>query len=199
AKLSERALELLALPKDGVPRFLLDIGIVYLHFFGCGSGLSGETLSENGHQWIGLDISQSMLSVALEREVEGDLLLTDMGQEKSAHLYVCFSVTLGGFAACNGVENVSSNSKRVGSGMSAGEEDSPSTSSKCSSKKLKLHSKVDCFVVDHAKVPRKLRSGHRVICRVDRVVEYMNFELPKKLDLHLCHGISASTSKALPV
>ncbi|KAF9626062.1 hypothetical protein IFM89_030730 [Coptis chinensis] len=72
AKLSERALELLALPEDGVPRFLLDIG--------CGSGLSGETLSENGHQWIGLDISQSMLSVALEREVEGDLLLTDMGQ-----------------------------------------------------------------------------------------------------------------------
>ncbi|KAF5726411.1 S-adenosyl-L-methionine-dependent methyltransferases superfamily protein isoform 1 [Tripterygium wilfordii] len=72
AKLSERALELLALPDDGVPRLLLDIG--------CGSGLSGETLSENGHQWIGLDISQSMLDVALEREVEGDLLLSDMGQ-----------------------------------------------------------------------------------------------------------------------
>ncbi|KAF5461720.1 hypothetical protein F2P56_017795 [Juglans regia] len=72
AKLSERALELLALPDDGVPRLLLDIG--------CGSGLSGETLSENGHQWFGLDISQSMLDVALEREVEGDLLLSDMGQ-----------------------------------------------------------------------------------------------------------------------
>lgn len=71
AKLSERALELLALPDDGVPRLLLDIG--------CGSGLSGETLSENGHQWIGLDISQSMLSVALEREAEGDLILGDMG------------------------------------------------------------------------------------------------------------------------
>ncbi|KAG2692059.1 hypothetical protein I3760_08G034700 [Carya illinoinensis] len=72
AKLSERALELLALPDDGLPRLLLDIG--------CGSGLSGETLSENGHQWFGLDISQSMLDVALEREVEGDLLLGDMGQ-----------------------------------------------------------------------------------------------------------------------
>ncbi|VVB16129.1 unnamed protein product [Arabis nemorensis] len=72
AKLSERALELLALPDDGVPRFLLDIG--------CGSGLSGETLSENGHHWIGLDISASMLNVAVEREVEGDLLLGDMGQ-----------------------------------------------------------------------------------------------------------------------
>ncbi|OVA11751.1 Methyltransferase type 11 [Macleaya cordata] len=72
AKLSERALELLALPNDDMPRLLLDIG--------CGSGLSGETLSENGHHWIGLDISQSMLNVALEREVEGDLLLSDMGQ-----------------------------------------------------------------------------------------------------------------------
>ncbi|KAK4835268.1 hypothetical protein QYF36_007682 [Acer negundo] len=72
AKLSERALELLALPDDGVPRLLLDIG--------CGSGLSGETLSENGHQWIGLDISPSMLDIALEREAEGDLLLKDMGQ-----------------------------------------------------------------------------------------------------------------------
>ncbi|XP_074269162.1 18S rRNA (guanine-N(7))-methyltransferase RID2-like isoform X2 [Silene latifolia] len=72
AKLTERALELLALPNDGVPRLLLDIG--------CGSGLSGETLSENGHQWIGLDISQAMLDVAVEREVEGDLFLADMGQ-----------------------------------------------------------------------------------------------------------------------
>ncbi|XP_007014334.2 PREDICTED: probable 18S rRNA (guanine-N(7))-methyltransferase [Theobroma cacao] len=71
-KLSERALELLALPDDGVPRLLLDIG--------CGSGLSGETITENGHQWVGLDISQSMLNVALEKEVEGDLLLGDMGQ-----------------------------------------------------------------------------------------------------------------------
>ncbi|KAM1305291.1 hypothetical protein ACFX13_023020 [Malus domestica] len=72
SELSHRALELLALPDDGVPRLLLDIG--------CGSGLSGDTLSESGHQWIGLDISQSMLDVALENEVEGDLLLGDMGQ-----------------------------------------------------------------------------------------------------------------------
>ncbi|XP_061989621.1 18S rRNA (guanine-N(7))-methyltransferase RID2 [Rosa rugosa] len=72
SELSERALELLALPEDDAPRLLLDIG--------CGSGLSGETLSESGHQWIGLDISQSMLDVALENEVKGDLLLADMGQ-----------------------------------------------------------------------------------------------------------------------
>ncbi|XP_019197762.1 PREDICTED: probable 18S rRNA (guanine-N(7))-methyltransferase [Ipomoea nil] len=72
AKLSERALELLALPDDGVPRLLLDIG--------CGSGLSGETITEAGHQWIGWDISESMLDIAVEREVEGDLILGDMGQ-----------------------------------------------------------------------------------------------------------------------
>ncbi|CAN6817790.1 hypothetical protein Bca4012_007183 [Brassica carinata] len=78
ARLSERALKLLALPEDDVPRFLLDIG--------CGFGLSGETISENGHQWIGLDISASLLNVAVEREVEGDLLLGDMGQ-------VCMSIT----------------------------------------------------------------------------------------------------------
>ena len=28
---------------------------------GCGSGLSGETLSEAGHYWVGLDISPAML------------------------------------------------------------------------------------------------------------------------------------------
>ncbi|KAL8547826.1 hypothetical protein ACS0TY_007237 [Phlomoides rotata] len=72
ARLSERALELLVLPDDDVPRLLLDIG--------CGSGLSGQTLTENGHQWIGLDISESMLNIALEHEVEGDLILSDMGQ-----------------------------------------------------------------------------------------------------------------------
>ncbi|KAF8116962.1 hypothetical protein N665_0013s0021 [Sinapis alba] len=80
-RLSERALELLALPEDDVPGFLLDI----------------ETISENWHQWIGFDISASMLTtfidianVVVEREVEGDLLLGDMGQwlcnaDKSSH------------------------------------------------------------------------------------------------------------------
>jgi len=50
---------------------LLDIG--------CGSGLSGETLTEEGHVWVGMDISDAMLGVAREREVEGDLALHDMG------------------------------------------------------------------------------------------------------------------------
>ncbi|EJD02460.1 williams-Beuren syndrome critical region protein 22 [Fomitiporia mediterranea MF3/22] len=66
-----RALELLNLP-EGEPKFLLDIG--------CGSGLSGEILDEEGHIWVGVDIAPSMLEVALEREVEGDLFLHDIGQ-----------------------------------------------------------------------------------------------------------------------
>jgi len=69
-QLTQRALELLALPDDG-PKILLDLG--------CGSGLSGEELTESGHTWIGFDISQAMLEVASDREVEGDLCLHDMG------------------------------------------------------------------------------------------------------------------------
>jgi len=57
----QRALELLALPQDGTPRLLLDIG--------CGSGLSGEALTGEGHSWVGTDISPAMLDVAREREV----------------------------------------------------------------------------------------------------------------------------------
>ncbi|OJT06126.1 18S rRNA (guanine(1575)-N(7))-methyltransferase [Trametes pubescens] len=71
ADMTYRALELLNLPPDE-PAFLLDIG--------CGSGLSGEILDEEGHVWVGCDIAPSMLEVALEREVEGDLFLQDIGQ-----------------------------------------------------------------------------------------------------------------------
>lgn len=76
--MTERCIELLNLPaypddpETPLPAMLLDIG--------CGSGLSGELLSEYGHHWVGLDISPSMLEVALERDVEGDLFLHDIGQ-----------------------------------------------------------------------------------------------------------------------
>ncbi|EGD83075.1 methyltransferase WBSCR22 [Salpingoeca rosetta] len=70
-ELTERCLELLALPED-TPGFLLDIG--------CGSGLSGETISDHGHHWVGFDISGDMLEVAAERECGGDLIHQDMGQ-----------------------------------------------------------------------------------------------------------------------
>lgn len=69
-QMCERAIELLALPEDE-SCLILDIG--------CGSGLSGNTLEEAGHTWIGIDISSAMLDVAVDREVEGDLVLGDMG------------------------------------------------------------------------------------------------------------------------
>lgn len=69
SQLSERALEILQLPDQ--PCFVLDIG--------CGSGLSGESITEQGHYWVGMDISSHMLDVAVDREVEGDLILGDMG------------------------------------------------------------------------------------------------------------------------
>ncbi|KAI9641014.1 18S rRNA (guanine1575-N7)-methyltransferase [Ciborinia camelliae] len=75
ASMTNRALELLDLT---TPSLLLDIG--------CGSGLSGEILTavpedEGGpHIWVGMDISASMLDIALQRDVEGDLMLSDIGQ-----------------------------------------------------------------------------------------------------------------------
>lgn len=69
-KMAERALQLCMLPDR--PCLLLDIG--------CGSGISGEAISDAGHAWIGYDISKSMLGIAVKREVEGDLVLSDAGQ-----------------------------------------------------------------------------------------------------------------------
>lgn len=71
SEMSDRALELLALPDD-VPCYLLDLG--------CGSGLSGECIEEQGHFWVGMDIAPAMLGIAQERETEGDLLLADLGE-----------------------------------------------------------------------------------------------------------------------
>ncbi|XP_017789434.1 PREDICTED: probable 18S rRNA (guanine-N(7))-methyltransferase [Habropoda laboriosa] len=70
-QMCRRAIELLLLPEDRT-FLLLDIG--------CGSGLSGNVIEEYGHIWTGVDISWAMLGIALEREVDGDLILGDMGQ-----------------------------------------------------------------------------------------------------------------------
>lgn len=69
-EMCERAIELLALPDDQTC-LILDIG--------CGSGLSGQAIEEAGHMWIGTDISPAMLDVAVDREVEGGLVMSDMG------------------------------------------------------------------------------------------------------------------------
>ncbi|KAL1123226.1 hypothetical protein AAG570_002313 [Ranatra chinensis] len=70
-QMAERAMELLCLPEDE-PCYLLDLG--------CGSGLSGSVLEDQGHVWAGVDISKAMLDVALDREVEGGLVMGDLGQ-----------------------------------------------------------------------------------------------------------------------
>lgn len=57
-EITTRAVELLNLNPNSPPALLLDVG--------CGSGLSGQVLSEHGHSWIGMDISPSMLMVAQE-------------------------------------------------------------------------------------------------------------------------------------
>uniref|UniRef100_A0A8C2ZX92 BUD23 rRNA methyltransferase and ribosome maturation factor n=1 Tax=Cyclopterus lumpus TaxID=8103 RepID=A0A8C2ZX92_CYCLU len=88
-QMSERAVELLSLP-EGQPCFLLDVG--------CGSGLSGDYLSEEGHYWVGVDISTAMLDVALDREVEGDLLVGDMGHGMPFR-YLCSAVALPYFSS----------------------------------------------------------------------------------------------------
>lgn len=64
-------MQLLAIP-EGKSLYMLDIG--------CGSGVSGHVLEENGHEWVGIDISQAMLDVAVDREVEGDVYRGDIGQ-----------------------------------------------------------------------------------------------------------------------
>lgn len=73
--MAHRALDLLDLKG---PSLILDVG--------CGSGLSGEILSSvepadgGPHTWVGMDVSPSMLDIALQRDVEGDLMLADIGQ-----------------------------------------------------------------------------------------------------------------------
>lgn len=57
--MATRAMELLSLPADdSVPRLILDLG--------CGSGISSQVISQAGHNWIGMDISEAMVRVAKE-------------------------------------------------------------------------------------------------------------------------------------
>lgn len=69
--MTERCIQILAIPEEKTP-LILDIG--------CGSGLSGEVLTQYGYYWIGMDISKSMLEIANDNGCEGNLLHADMGQ-----------------------------------------------------------------------------------------------------------------------
>ncbi|KAJ8905187.1 hypothetical protein NDN08_001696 [Rhodosorus marinus] len=71
-QLADRCLQLLQF-EEGEERYLLDIG--------CGTGLSGDVLTDKGHVWVGLDISGPMLHVATARDVEGDLVERDAGED----------------------------------------------------------------------------------------------------------------------
>jgi trans-aconitate methyltransferase len=66
SQMSERAVELLGLPEDE-SCLIVDLG--------CGSGLSGETLDEHGHLWIGVDISSAMLGEFRLQSFDVTLLL----------------------------------------------------------------------------------------------------------------------------
>ena len=70
-ELTERCIEVLAIPQGKIP-LILDIG--------CGSGLSGEVLSNHGYFWVGMDISKSMLEIAKENDDTSNLIRNDMGQ-----------------------------------------------------------------------------------------------------------------------
>ncbi|KAG0140462.1 hypothetical protein CROQUDRAFT_53205 [Cronartium quercuum f. sp. fusiforme G11] len=81
AEMAERCVELLNLPTITTnPPVASGSSAILLLDIGCGSGLSGEILTAEGHHWVGVDISGSMLEIALDREVEGDLCLHDIGQ-----------------------------------------------------------------------------------------------------------------------
>ncbi len=74
-EITERAIELLRLPEDK-PSFILDVG--------CGSGLSGKVLEEQGHVWVGCDVSRDMLNVANERiDRKRDAVITNARKNAS--------------------------------------------------------------------------------------------------------------------
>ena len=88
-EMADRAIELLALEPNKAA-YILDLG--------CGSGLSGEAISDASpnYLWCGVDISHSMLSVAVERDVDGDLFQSDLGDGlyfKEGTFDACISIS----------------------------------------------------------------------------------------------------------
>jgi 18S rRNA (guanine1575-N7)-methyltransferase len=69
AEITQRAIDLLEINMENP--IILDLG--------CGSGLSGQTISENGYEWVGMDISPSMLKIASSSTKNIGLLESDIG------------------------------------------------------------------------------------------------------------------------
>ncbi|KAI5151427.1 18S rRNA (guanine1575-N7)-methyltransferase [Enteropsectra breve] len=70
ADITARALELLDVKEEHA--VILDLG--------CGSGLSGKTINEFGHEWVGIDISESMLVIAQRETASLGLICSDIGE-----------------------------------------------------------------------------------------------------------------------
>jgi 18S rRNA (guanine1575-N7)-methyltransferase len=72
-QMCERALQLLLLSEPLNEKLILDLG--------CGTGMSSETMRENGITFIGSDLSEAMLREGTERGFTegGDFLVSDMG------------------------------------------------------------------------------------------------------------------------
>ncbi|KAI5169356.1 18S rRNA (guanine1575-N7)-methyltransferase [Pancytospora epiphaga] len=69
-EMTQRAIELLRIDNPPITP-ILDLG--------CGSGLSGQVLSEKGYMWVGTDISPEMLNIAQKTTGASELLLHDLG------------------------------------------------------------------------------------------------------------------------
>lgn len=70
-EMAKRCIQLLKLPINQ-HSMLLDLG--------CGTGFSGEVLTNLGHTWIGCDLSRDMIKICRTKDVKGDLFHSDLGQ-----------------------------------------------------------------------------------------------------------------------
>lgn len=116
-----RALELLNLPKeDGEGGAAAGLGTrlnrsALLLDIGCGSGLSGDVLTEQGHAWFGVDISADMLQLAKADELN----FYDMGEAQRQAAAAAETTAL----TSSGGSNIRMDTSHVKWGLISSEED----------------------------------------------------------------------------